>query len=120
MADCRSDGRWRWQGPGVRQRDVLPPGGHGERAFLMKVAAGKVMPHHTHSAHEWTVVLHGSFSDELGRFAPGDFAELDENAHHRPAINPGADCICLVAMDGALRFSGFLGRLLQPLAHLKI
>jgi len=37
---------------------------------------------------------------------------------HRPQIESGEDCVCLVAMQGELRWSGFWGRLAQPFVRL--
>jgi putative transcriptional regulator len=69
--------------------------------------------HHGHRGLELTVVLQGSYSDELGHFAGGDFVETDEDVRHRPVADRGADCICRIATSGPLRFSSVAGRVIQ-------
>ena|ERR1700722_3225559 len=106
---------WRFVAPGVRQIVLVSPAATGGSARLLRVAPGRAMAHHGHRGREMSVVLAGAYTDEFGLFGPGDFAELDEAAEHRPVAAPGDNCLCLIATDGRLRFSGWLGRLLQPL-----
>jgi putative transcriptional regulator len=107
--------RWRTVAPGIRQfiiRDV--ESGHGT-ARLLSIAPGTTIPHHTHGGSELTLILKGSFSDEIGRFRTGDLADLDDSVHHQPVADTAEPCICLIATDERLRFSGVFSRLLQPL-----
>jgi len=60
-------------------------------------------------------VLRGSFTDEIGRFAAGDIADLDDQIEHQPLVDSAEDCICLVATDAPLKFTTLLGRLMQPM-----
>ena len=62
-----------------------------------------------------TLVLHGSFADEVGRFQSGDLADLDPSIQHQPVADTDAHCVCLIATDARLRFTGVLRRMLQPL-----
>ena len=103
---------WRTLVPGVRQLD-LRLGGPGATR-LLRIAPGLSVPHHTHRGNELTLILRGSYSDELGRFQAGDVADLDEQISHQPISDSGEDCICLIATDAPLRFSGLMGRLVQP------
>ncbi len=103
---------WRTLVPGVRQLD-LRLGGPGA-ARLLRIAPGLSVPHHGHRGNELTLILRGSYSDELGRFQAGDVADLDEQISHQPISDSGEDCICLIATDAPLRFSGLMGRLVQP------
>ena len=81
---------------------------------LMRIAPGKNLLPHTHKGNELTLVLQGSFCDEIGRFARGDIADLDEQVEHQPLVDSSTDCICLIATDAPLKFTTLLGRLVQP------
>jgi putative transcriptional regulator len=107
-------GTWRWIGPGVRLRKVDVPAQDGSRVFMLKAAPGTHLPHHRHVGTEWTCVFEGAFRYETGRFGPGDFDEADESVVHKPFVEEGAACVCLVAMQGGIALQGWLGRLLQP------
>ena len=107
--------RWRTVAPGIRQfilRDV--ESGHGT-ARLLSIAPGTTIPHHTHGGSELTLILKGSFADEIGRFSAGDLADLDDSVQHQPVADTDEPCICLIATDERLRFTGVFSRLLQPL-----
>lgn len=85
-----------------------------EKLFLMKIEAGRTMPEHGHGGSETTLILSGSYSDELGTFERGDVADLDEDIEHQPIVSKEAPCICLVAIEAPTRFKGFFPKLLQP------
>ncbi len=85
------------------------------KLYLMKIEAGRVMPSHGHGGSEVTLVLSGSYTDHMGQFKRGDIADLDDHVEHQPVVDPGAECICLVASEQPARFTGILPRLLQPL-----
>jgi putative transcriptional regulator len=110
-----SDARWRRVFPGIDEAELLPTDSHGDSARLLRVRPGMALARHTHEGRESTVVLTGAFHDELGHFGPGDVAELDDSTVHRPVGEDGTDCVCLVALDGSLRFTGVLARMLRPL-----
>lgn len=105
--------RWRRLGLGVWHRR-LPLTGRGTLG-LLKVAPGRMVPEHSHSGAELTLVLRGSFHDVTGAYRAGDVADLDETVEHTPVADPGPDCICLVASEKPARFRGLVARLLQPL-----
>jgi putative transcriptional regulator len=107
--------RWKWTGPGVATAD-LDWGDDGKsRLMLLRVAGGRAVPEHGHGGHELTLILQGAYRDRFGVFATGDIADHDEDVEHQPIAEPGADCICLVAVDARLTFRGRLMRALQPL-----
>jgi putative transcriptional regulator len=85
---------------------------------LFSIAPGTTIPHHSHGGTELTLVLSGSFSDEIGRFGPGDLADLDDSVSHQPVADTNEPCICLIATDERLRFTGMFSRLIQPLVGL--
>lgn len=107
-------GKWRWAGPGVHWCPLSVPSDNNIRVFILKAASGVQLPDHKHSGIEWTCVLDGAFSHAHGRFGPGDFDEADSDIEHDPVVEPGKDCICIVAMTGQLELQGFLGKIMQP------
>ena len=108
-------GRWRWVAPGIHMSRVGVPHDKGANLILLKVGAGKSLPDHGHVGTEFTYIVSGSFSDALGRFGPGDIAEVDADVEHQPVVGPDSECICLAGMEGRMRFNSFIGRMLQPL-----
>jgi putative transcriptional regulator len=76
--------------------------------------SGKGLPVHGHSGPELTLVVRGSYRDQLGRYAIGDVADLDDDAMHRPVAESGC-CICLVGAAGPARYRSLFGRLWQLL-----
>lgn len=104
--------KWKPIGMGVRQ--AILPTGKGATARLLYIPAGQSVPDHGHRGTELTLVLQGAFSDTSDRFAKGDVEVATEDLEHQPKAEAGSDCICLAATDAALRFSGFLPRMLQP------
>ena len=111
-------GPWRWIAPGLHHRVVkVPPGGE-TRVFMLKAVPGMRIPQHSHTGTELTCVLSGAFIHEGGRFAVGDCDDADDDDGHSPVIDGDEDCICLVAMQGQLKLSGVLGRLIQPFVRI--
>lgn len=109
------DGRWRRLAPGIRDIQVLPRDNRGGNVRLLRIAPGRELPTHGHRGLEFTMVLSGSFTDEVGRFGPGDIAEADDELSHAPMSDTGEDCICLIATQAPLQFKTLAPRLLQPL-----
>ncbi len=107
-------GPTRWMAPGIRVAR-LNGGAAGERIYLLRVAGGMRLPDHGHHGDELTLVLSGSYSDAGGSYQVGDLVECGAEEHHDPRVDIGADCVCLIAADGAMRMRGWLPRLLQPL-----
>ena len=103
---------WKTMGLGVQQYD-LKLGGTGA-ARLLRIQPGVSVPHHTHTGSELTLILRGSYSDEIGRFQVGDVADLDDQLEHQPIVDTEHECICLIATDAPLKFSGLMGKLVQP------
>ena len=108
-------GPWRFVHPGFRWRRLSLPESRDANVIMLKVAAGQAVPHHGHSGTEYTQVLTGSFADALGHYRVGDCVEMDEEVDHQPIVDPGGECVCLAAVEGKLRLSGWVGRLIQPL-----
>ena len=113
IGESFDDVEWKRIVPGVYYFD-LPCQGDGV-SRLLRIAPGKAMLPHSHDGNELTLVLRGSFTDEIGRFASGDIADLDDQIEHQPLVDSAEDCICLVATDAPLKFTTLLGRLMQPM-----
>ena len=104
--------QWRRLAPGVKQVQI-ETAGFGQ-ARLLQIAPSTYIPHHGHGGRELTLILSGSYSDELGRFQAGDVADLDIDIEHQPIADSDQPCICLIASEAPLKFSGMLSRLVQP------
>ncbi|TPM95000.1 ChrR family anti-sigma-E factor [Mesorhizobium sp. B2-1-3A] len=111
-------GKWRWVWPGVRQRSISVPVVSNIKVFMLKAEPGIQLPHHKHTGYEWTCVLEGAFEHQFGRYGPGDFDEADETLEHKPTICQGATCVCIVALQGNIKFQSGWGRMIQPLLRL--
>jgi putative transcriptional regulator len=109
------DSRWRWLAPRIHRIELLPRSPGGGTVQLLRIAPGVTLPHHSHVGTELTLVLEGSFSDELGRYGAGDMAEMEGTARHQPINDGDGDCICLIATEAPLRFTNLVGRYLYPL-----
>lgn len=72
----------------------------------MGSAPGRSLPSHGHGRLELTQVLCSAFADGRAVFGPGDFDAADGEVHHRLVAQPGSDCLCLVRVDGRVRFDG--------------
>lgn len=108
--------RWRAIGPGVQV--IRAAQVQDSDLILLRSAAGRSIPMHSHGQNELTMILQGAYDDTLGHFAPGDVADLDCDIEHQPVTAPGVPCICVAATDAPLRFSSWLARMLQPLFRL--
>lgn len=107
--------RWKRLGLGIWHYPIpLSPGSRGDLR-LLKVAPGQVMPAHGHGGTELTLILDGTYADELGHYKRGDLSDLGDDVEHSPVSDPDDGCICLIASDQKARFKDLLPRLLQPL-----
>ena len=105
---------WKNLGLGVSQV-VLKTKDKSATARLLKIPAGRKVPHHSHNGRELTVIFSGGFTDETGSYGPGDIQEIHGNAEHQPWVREGEDCICLAVTEAPLKFSNVAVRLAQPL-----
>ena len=111
-------GPWKWLAPAVHLRPIVLPCVSETRVFLLRSGPGTRMLPHTHTGLEMTCVLSGAFSQDGAHYGPGDFDMGDDTIEHRPVVEEGQDCLCLVAMRGELQLHGWLGRLMQPFVRL--
>lgn len=106
--------RWRTLAPGIKQHVLRDVDCGNGTIRLLSIAPGTTIPEHGHGGSELTLVLKGSFMDQIGRFQAGDVADVDVAVHHQPVADTSETCICLIATDERLRFSDSLSRMLQP------
>jgi putative transcriptional regulator len=106
---------WRRLGIGVWSYSLPLSNPDGGDLRLLKIGPGRRMPDHGHGGGELTLLLRGSYRDEVGTFRIGDVADLDEDVEHRPIADPVTGCICLIASERPARFKGVIARLVQPL-----
>ena len=104
---------WKRMAGGVSSFD-LGDIAEGFAVKLMKVERGRSVLQHTHTGNEFSVLLQGGYSDELGNYYRGDFVECSDQHTHKPVAHRNEDCILLTAVHGELKFTGTLGRLLNP------
>ena len=111
---------WRWMGQTL---DSIPWRGYFKHvkqyyvpisdddsvARLYKITAGCTLPKHTHSGHEYTVVVSGSFSDEAGTYHQGDCIIANQDTMHQPTASDHEDCICFAVMDAPIKLMGVKG-----------
>lgn len=105
---------WRPVAPGLSQRVVEAHGYRPGVLRLLKIAPGTRMPKHSHEAGELTLILRGAYEDDVGAFAAGDLADLDNEHTHAPKAIGDEPCICLIATTGPLAFKTLIGRVAQP------
>jgi putative transcriptional regulator len=114
VGPCLDMMSWHWVAPGIWTHCIPVSHGACGDLRLFKIAPGTALPEHGHAGPEMTLVLRGSYHDELGTFGVGDVADLDEDVEHRPVACPEQGCICLMASEHRPRFKGLMARLLQP------
>lgn len=105
---------WKTIGAGIRQHLIETPD-EGGSLRLLRIKAGKSVPNHGHQGRELTLVLSGSYHDGFSSYGAGDMQDADEEIVHKPIVDDGPDCICLVITDAPIIFKEWMPRLLQPL-----
>lgn len=104
---------WRSMAPGIKSFPLEDIKAGRGSIRLLKIAPGVTIPEHSHDGTELTLILRGSFSDEVGRFKAGDIADLSDDVDHQPIADTAEDCICLIATQAPLRFKGMVPKLMQ-------
>lgn len=104
---------WKTRLPGYKAYDLGDV--EGLEVSLFSFRPGRVVPAHTHSGTELSLVLGGGFSDELGHFAAGDISIADAEVDHRPVADPGEPCIGFQVIEGSLKLTGPLVQRLRDL-----
>jgi len=75
-----------------------------QRLRLLKIAPGQATPRHRHIGKEITLVLHGSYTDGIGRYVKGDIILIhDARIEHQPTAEEEG-CVCLTLTEAPLKF----------------
>jgi putative transcriptional regulator len=105
-----------WLAPGIWFAPIAMQPENETCTYLIYGAPNKTLPRHTHTGQELTVVLNGAYSDDLGHFAVGDFAEADAEITHIQTVTADAECLCLISSDGPMKFEALSARVIQSFA----
>ena len=88
------------------------------RMWMLRADPGTVLPQHSHTGSELTLILKGAFHSQNNVYRVGDIEDADDSIRHQPEVTGDNECVCIAAVDGPLRFSSLLPRLVQPLIGL--
>ena len=100
----------------VKIASILPKD-NDEKLELIHVMPGAKIPQHTHEGNESFLVLHGSYSDEYGKYEQGSVQVRSDDHDHTPVGNAQTGCIGLAYTHGKIKFSGKFGKLLNLFAN---
>jgi putative transcriptional regulator len=103
---------WRKAMPGLR---VLKLKAEGAKVWMMELQPGKPIPHHGHTGQEMVLVLSGGYHDGPTGYGPGDLHVSGPETIHEPITDPDGPCLCLVMVEGSLRPTSWLGRIVSGL-----
>lgn len=106
---------WKPIAPGIKQHNLSTKHRKYGAFKLLHLSPGVVLSQHSHQDRELSLVLKGSYHDEIGRFKAGDIADLGDDVVHQPVVDTDEPCIALIATQSPVRYTGVVGRLLQPL-----
>ncbi|MEZ9780163.1 ChrR family anti-sigma-E factor [Vibrio cyclitrophicus] len=104
-----------WMNLGKISRARLDFDDEAHHTSLLHIDKDGKVPCHTHKGFEITLLLEGSFEDEIGVYNKGDFIWLDGNHTHQPATKEG--CVCLTVSSDALYFTKGVSQLFNPLGR---
>ncbi|SBS64942.1 ChrR family anti-sigma-E factor [Vibrio atlanticus] len=104
-----------WMNLGKISRARLDFDDEAHHTSLLHIDKDGQVPCHTHKGFEITLLLEGSFEDEMGVYNKGDFIWLDGNHTHQPATKEG--CVCLTVSSDALYFTKGVSQLFNPLGR---
>jgi putative transcriptional regulator len=102
-----------WMNLGKITRARLDFDDESHHTSLLHIDNDGQVPCHTHKGFEITLLLEGSFEDEMGVYNKGDFIWLDGEHTHQPATKEG--CVCLTVSSDALYFTKGVSQLFNPL-----
>jgi putative transcriptional regulator len=101
-----------WKGYGKVSRARLTLDDDERRTSILHIDKQGHIPSHSHRGFEITLILQGSFEDELGVYHAGDFIWLSAAHTHAPVTREG--CVCLTVSDNALHFKQGVSQLVNP------
>lgn len=95
-----------WQDvQGLFEEALLPTFSDNHRLSLLRAGKGGCVPHHDHEGDEHLLVLRGGFQSGGKCFRHGDYAFTSAGESHEPIADTDEDCLCLLMLEGSLRFS---------------
>jgi len=109
---------WRARLPGLAEHviaDERGASGLAVRVSLVRARPGVRIPEHTHGGDEMTLILCGAMEDGGAVYRKGDVSCSDDRHEHQPRILDEGVCVCLLVLNGGLRFTGPFGRALNLL-----
>jgi anti-sigma factor ChrR (cupin superfamily) len=65
----------------------------GHAAVLIRMDPGASYPAHRHRGVEELLVLQGSYHDEFGEHAAGDYARYEPGSYHTPVCSSADPCV---------------------------
>jgi putative transcriptional regulator len=83
--------------------------------YLVFARRNTMLSFHTHGGREFTYILDGAFTDTVGRFDIGEFAETDESVEHAPKATAEGSCLCLISSETPMRLKYKPAQLVQSL-----
>ena len=113
VPDNLNDIKWKSLAPGIKYFAISDLQTNGGTLSMLNIEPGVKIPEHGHDGIELTQVLKGSFSDDVGSFSVGDIADLDDDIKHQPIVGSNETCICLIASEAPLKFTGLMPRLVH-------
>ena len=102
---------WQSVGRKIHRADIAIDDDNNQIEILRFASEAKI-PSHTHKGNEYTVILDGDYTDEMGTFEQGDFIHLNGNHKHRPVAGKNG-CVCIAVTDAPMHFTGLLGPVLN-------
>ena len=108
--------RWRKAIGGFENIPIHIPG-DTHRVELLRLMPGRGLPQHHHTGQEYTIVMHGGFTDNTGNYGVGDFAVGPGSHDHEPVADTddGQPCIALIVLEQPIVLTGPWGRWFNPL-----
>lgn len=111
LAKLASEGLvWKKMAGGINQAAVRLDDKTQCEFIYMK--PGSAVPVHTHLGNEITLVLDGSFSDDMGTYRKADFVMRGSKHSHQPTTEEG--CLCFAVLDQPFVFTKGLARIMNP------
>jgi putative transcriptional regulator len=105
--------RSNWSKLGKLSRSRIELDDENLHTSLLHIESDGSVPSHTHNGFEVTLLLEGSFEDEMGSYHEGDFIWLDGKHTHNPVTKEG--CLCLTVASDSLHFTQGLTKMLNPI-----
>ena len=110
--------QWRKALGGFENIPIHIPG-DTHRVELLRLMPGRGLPQHHHTGPEYTVVMHGGFTDNTGNYGVGDFAVGPGSQDHEPIADADdhQPCIALIVLEQPIVLTGPWGRWFNPLVR---